>query len=90
MTETLKIAKMLRDTGLKTQVYFNLDKLKKQLSYAFQKGIPFVVILGPDEVKEGTVVLRNMALGTQEKIAQGDLVTRIKHALRGNNHKAAE
>jgi len=67
--ETVRVAKMLRDAGINTEIYFEADKLKKQLTYASNKSIPLVVILGSDEFKNGTVALRNMHLGQQEIIA---------------------
>jgi histidyl-tRNA synthetase len=79
--ETLRIAKMLRDAALKTEIYFETDKLKKQLSYAAQKGIPLVVIVGPDEARNETAALRNMRSSTQEVLAQHNLVQHIKEQL---------
>ena len=79
--ETVRIAKMLRDAGINTEIYFEADKLKKQLTYASNKSIPLVVILGSDEFKNGTVALRNMQLGQQEIIAQNDLVHTVKERL---------
>ncbi|MCX5899406.1 MAG: histidine--tRNA ligase, partial [Proteobacteria bacterium] len=46
MPRNLQIARMLRDAGINTEVYFSPDKLKKQLTYASHKAIPFVAILG--------------------------------------------
>jgi histidyl-tRNA synthetase len=79
--ESLRIAKMLRDAALKTEIYFEADKLKKQLSYAAQKGIPLVVIVGPDEARNATAALRNMRSSTQEVLAQHNLVQHIKEQL---------
>ncbi len=80
-TETLRLAHMLRGAALKTEIYFEAEKLKKQLSYAAQKGISLVVILGPDEVRTDTAVLRNMRSSSQEVVPQRDLVQRIKSLL---------
>jgi len=79
--ETVRVAKMLRDAGINTEIYFEADKLKRQLTYAANKSIPLVVILGSDEFKNGTVALRNMQLGQQEIIAQNDLVHTVKERL---------
>ncbi|PJC28150.1 histidine--tRNA ligase, partial [Candidatus Shapirobacteria bacterium CG_4_9_14_0_2_um_filter_39_11] len=53
--------------------YLEVVKLDKQLKYANQKGIPYVVILGPDEIKKNEVTLKNMETGDQEKIPQSKL-----------------
>ncbi len=81
MDETLKIAQMMRNEGLRTEVYFAAEKLKKQLSYAAQKGIPLVVLLGPDEIAGGTVMLRNMLIGRQDNVSREDLVNKIREQL---------
>jgi histidyl-tRNA synthetase len=78
LRETLSITRMLRDAGINTEIYFEADKLKKQLTYAANKLIPLVVIVGPDEFKNGTAALRSMQLGQQEIVAQKDLVQKIK------------
>ena len=73
MPRNLQIARMLRDAGINTEVYFSPDKLKKQLTYASHKAIPFVAILGPDEDSAGKITIKNMASGAQETILQKDL-----------------
>jgi histidyl-tRNA synthetase len=64
----LRLATRLRSSGINTEVYLQEDRLKKQLTYAHSKGIPWVIILGPDELNEGKLVLRNMVRGDQEEI----------------------
>lgn len=80
MNKNLRVAKALRDAGIKTETYFSPDKLKKQLSYASNRGIPFVLILGPDEDRAGSIALRNMSTGTQEIVLQADLAATLKKA----------
>jgi histidyl-tRNA synthetase len=67
----------LRSGGIKTEAYFQPDKMKKQLTYASNKGIPFVAIIGPDEQKNRLVMLRNMVKGTQESVSKDDLISVI-------------
>ena len=73
MHRNLRIARLLRDAGINTEVYFNPDKLKKQLTYASHKAIPFVTILGPDENSAEKITVKNMTAGTQETLLQTDL-----------------
>jgi len=78
---SLKVASELRSGGVKTELYFTHAKLKKQLTYAGNKGIPFVAIIGPDELKDNTVILRNMIKGDQKVVACDELVYTIKKEL---------
>lgn len=82
MPRNLHIARMLRESGINTEVYFSPDKLKKQLTYASHKAIPFVAILGPDENSAGKITIKNMSAGTQETILQTDLAARLLEQFR--------
>ena len=60
---------ILIDNGkIKTEIYPSLDKLDKQLKYADKKNIPYVLIIGPEEVKKDVVKLKNMKTGEQEEM----------------------
>ncbi len=75
--ESLKLAARLRKRGVNTEVYLKEDKLKKQLSYASAKGIPQVIILGPEELERGEVLIKDMSTGTQVSVSKekvGDLI----------------
>ena len=68
---SLAIAGKLRDKGVNTDIYPDPnDKLDKQLKYADRKNIPYAIIIGPDEAKEGKFVVKNMATGAQEKVKE--------------------
>jgi len=56
----LNIAKKLREENIKTEVYFEDGKLGKKLEYANRRSIPFVVIIGEDEIKNNLITLRDM------------------------------
>jgi len=61
LRESLTIAQKIRDSGLNTSVYTTPgDKLEKQLKYADKKGIPYVLIQGPEEIAKGVVQMKNM------------------------------
>jgi histidyl-tRNA synthetase len=77
-TEALKVAGDLRRAGLNTELYFENDPLSDQIRYALKKGIPYVVILGPDEVATGQVTIRNLRLEQQETIGRGEAAARIQ------------
>jgi len=77
LAEGVKLAAQLRRAGLNTELYHAPDKLKKQMSYAAGRAIPAVVVLGPDEAREGRATLKNMLTGAQEVLAQQDLPAAI-------------
>lgn len=77
--KSLAFTTVLRSAKVKTELYLDENaSLEKQLKYADQKGIPYCVIIGPDEVKNGTVTLRNMQTREQKTIFQGKLIDELK------------
>jgi histidyl-tRNA synthetase len=62
---SLELAAALRAGGVRCEVYPALDKIGKQLKLANQKGIPVVAVLGPEELEQGTVTIRDMRSGEQ-------------------------
>ena len=61
----MRVATQLRAAGLRVLVYPDADKIGKQIKYADGRGIPFVALLGDDEIKAGTVTVKNLAAQTQ-------------------------
>ena len=79
-TETefcLPIADRARQAGIRTEVYPDNVKMKKQMQYANAKNIPFVAIAGESEIAEGKVMLKNMVTGQQELVTSEELVAEI-------------
>ena len=72
---TLKAAAKLRAQGIAVEVYPAFDKLTKQLKYANQAKIPYVLLVGEEEVKAGQVSLKNMATGQQQTTTLKNLKT---------------
>lgn len=64
----LAAATALRQKNINTEVFPSLEKMEKQLKYANKKGIPYVLMLGPDEATKNVVTLKNMATAKQETI----------------------
>lgn len=75
--ETLAIAAMLRAQGISAEWYPQPHRLDRQLKYADRQGIPFALILGPDEAKTGSVALKNLQNGEQNLIKQDDIVEKL-------------
>lgn len=79
LDESLKVTKLLRDSGVNAEVYLEADaKLDKQLKFADKKQIPWVAILGPEELKEEKLILKNLKAGTQETMLIIDLPHKIR------------
>lgn len=77
--KSIKLSSELRSNGIATELYPDEEaKLDKQLKYADQKGIPYAVIIGPDEAKNNTVTLKNLKTGDQKTIPQNEIADVIK------------
>ena len=70
---TIPVAAALRRAGIACEIYPDNTKLKKQFEYADRKGIPYLAIVGDQEVTDGTVTLKNLATGEQRSIAKDSL-----------------
>ena len=71
----LRWAKELRARNIAVEVYPEPTKMKKQMSYADAKQIPFVAIIGEDELNTNTVMLKNMVTGEQKQVTLEELCT---------------
>ena len=70
----LPIVKKLREAGIRTEMYPESAKMKKQMSYANTKQIPFVALAGENEINEGKVNVKNMETGNQEMVSVDELI----------------
>ena len=78
--QSLDCSMLLRSAGVSTELYLGENaKIEKQLKYADQKGIPYVVIIGPDEASKNSVTLKNMEMKEQKAISQEELVKELKN-----------
>ena len=75
LTYELKWAKELRQAGKAVEVYPEPAKMKKQMSYADAKQLPFVAIVGGDEMAQNRVMLKNMTTGEQKLVTLEELCT---------------
>ena len=73
----LPILSQARAAGIRAEIYPDAAKMKKQMSYANAKMVPFVAIVGENEMKEGKVTLKNMASGEQSLVTLDELVAAI-------------
>ena len=71
-------ATALRAAGIRTQLYCEQKKFKAKMSYADKLGIPYVILIGEDEIAENVVAVKNMQSGNQEKLSFSDAAALIK------------
>ena len=74
----LPIAKIARDAGIRTEVYPDAAKMKKQMSYANAKHVAFVALAGENEIAQGKITLKNMITGEQKLIDSYNLLQEFK------------
>ncbi len=89
MTENLAtpiaVAETIRSSGLQVQFYGEQRKFKQKMAYANKIGVPFIVLLGDDEISEGLCSVKNMTTGEQVKLTAAEAAAHVKAALAANN-----
>ena len=78
MAYCLPLLARLRAAGVSAEIYPDSTKMKKQMAYANAKSVPFVAIVGENEMAEGKVMLKNMATGEQNLLTAEELVQALK------------
>lgn len=79
LTPAIETANKLRQAGINTEIYFDNKKIKTKFKYADKLKIPYVIVIGEDEIKTGTLTLRNMETGEQEKKNVEEIVSLMKY-----------
>ena len=75
---SLRVLSQVRAAGISAEIYPDCCKMKKQMSYANAQGVPFVALVGENEMAEGKVTLKNMATGEQCLLTPDELVKAIQ------------
>jgi histidyl-tRNA synthetase len=78
---SLSLAAEMRSSGLKVSCYPEVAKLGKQFKYANRLGIDFVIVIGPDEISNNTVTLKNLKSGVQKSIPRLEINSAIQQML---------
>ena len=73
----MPIARVAREAGIRTEVYPDSVKMKKQMAYANAKQIPFVALAGENEIVEHKLTLKNMITGEQKLVSEEELIAAI-------------
>ena len=77
----IALAQSLREEGLRVQLYGEQKKFKQKMTYADKLGVPFVVLLGEDEIAQGKCSVKNMATGEQVTVTADEAARLIKTTL---------
>jgi histidyl-tRNA synthetase len=75
---SMRIMGALRNNGIAAEIYPESAKMKKQMEYANRRGIPYVVIIGSEELGEGIATIKDMRTGEQAKVRFEEVVEHIK------------
>ena len=81
MSAGVSLSTALRAAGVRTQLYGEQKKFKAKLSYADKLRIPYVLLLGEDELAAGLVSVKNMRTGEQEKVPMDDVIEYLQNGL---------
>ena len=74
----LPVAIKAREAGIRTEIYPDSSKMKKQMSYANAKEIPYVALAGENEIAQGKLTLKNMLSGNQQLLTPEELINIVK------------
>ena len=73
LKEPIKLATKLRNAGINTEIYLNEKKIKAKFKYADKLEIPYVIVIGEDEIKENVVTIKNMKTGEEVKASNNEI-----------------
>ena len=88
MGPAIALATSLRQSDIRVQVYTEQKKFKQKMNYADKLGVPYILLLGEDEITQGKVSLKNMTTGKQELLSVGEVIDTICAALVENKSVA--
>jgi len=78
LKESLGLVSKLRSRGIAAEIALDpSEKLEKQLKYADNKGAPYAAIIGPEEIKQGLITLKNLSTGEQTKLKESELIKKL-------------
>jgi len=75
----LPILAKAREAGIRCEIYLDNAKMKKQMQYANQKGIPYVALAGENEIAQGLITLKNMVSGEQKLVTPDEMITELRN-----------
>ncbi|MCD8394021.1 MAG: histidine--tRNA ligase [Bacteroidales bacterium] len=75
---SMQLLKTARAEGVAAEIYPDQTKLQKQMKWANERNIPFVAIVGEQELADGTITIKDMATGRQETVPQAEFLSHLK------------
>ena len=78
LSYAIKTANELRNAGINSEVYFDDKKLKAKFKYADRLKIPYVIVIGEDEINSGKLTIKNMETGEQEQLTVEKIIEKLK------------
>ena len=81
LSPAVELATRFRNAGVRVQLYGVQKKFKAKMNYADKIGVPFVVFLGEDEIREGVVACKDMKSGEQTKLGFEETLARVRDGL---------
>ena len=85
LTAAISFATACRAAGIRTQLYSEQKKFKHKIGYADKLGIPYVIFLGEDEIRENVLAVKDMETGEQVKVSLDEAISRIRDGLAAKN-----
>ncbi|MDE7262661.1 MAG: histidine--tRNA ligase [Oscillospiraceae bacterium] len=82
LSSAVELATRFRGAGVRVQLYTEQKKFKAKMNYADKTGVPYVVFLGEDEVRDGVVACKDMVSGDQTKLGFEETLERVRNGLR--------
>ena len=77
LSKAIEIANELRNANVNTEIYFDNKKIKSKFKYADRLKIPYVIVIGEDEIKSGLLTIKDMNKGTQEQMPIEEIVKKL-------------
>ena len=74
----LSLLSKVRTKGISAEIYPDQAKLKKQMSYANNKAIPFIALIGESEIKENKITVKNMETGKQDSLSFDEMLALLE------------
>jgi len=78
LSKSIEVANDLRNAGINTEIYFDDKKIKAKFKYADRLNIPYVIVIGEDEIKSGMLTIKNMQEGSQEQMPIEKIIKKLK------------
>ena len=77
MNDAIELVNNLRQNNIKSEIYVETGKLGKKMTHANKIGVPYTIVIGDQEIQTKSLALKNMATGTEEKLAVDEIILRL-------------